>query len=71
MRDCNEDDIKDRIERFNRNLEREKISVSVGYAYTDEIGEGRFKRLMALADKRMYAEKRNVHKREEMLDSNE
>ena len=71
LRDCNEDDIKDRIERFNRNLEREKISVSVGYAYTDEIGEGRFKRLMALADKRMYAEKRNVHKREEMLDSNE
>ncbi|HAE88509.1 MAG TPA: hypothetical protein DCG79_01400 [Clostridiales bacterium] len=71
LRDCNEEDIKNRIERFNRNLEREKISVSVGYAYTDEIGEGRFKRLMALADKRMYAEKRAVHKREEILGSEE
>ena len=67
LKDCSEEEIKAKIDRFNRTLEREKISVSVGYAFTEEVGEGTFKKLMAIADKRMYAQKRDVHKQDEQL----
>ena len=67
IKDCSEEEVKAKIDRFNRTLEREKISVSVGYAFTEEVGEGTFKKLMAIADKRMYAQKRDVHKQDEQL----
>ena len=61
MRDCNEDEIKTKIDHFKLATERENISVSAGYSYTAEADENSFKNLMAEADKRMYAQKKIIH----------
>lgn len=67
LRDCTEEEVISRVERFGKALEREKISVSVGYAFTEEVKEGSFKRLMAIADKRMYEQKKETHERDQRL----
>lgn len=62
--DCTEEEVKARIERFSLALERENISVSVGYAYTERTEENSFEKLMRKADKYMYAQKKRVHETE-------
>ena len=61
LKDCTEDDVKNKIERFKWTLDREKISVSVGYGFADEVKEGSFKKLMLIADRRMYEHKKQIH----------
>ena len=61
LRGCTEADIRSRIEAFSRALEREGISVSVGYAISETADADTFHRLAALADERMYANKQQLH----------
>ena len=61
LRDCTEEDIIDRIRRFELALGRENISVSVGYAYAEKTDEESLKKLMREADRRMYEKKKQVH----------
>lgn len=61
LRDCSEEDVRSRIDRFNLALERENISVSVGYAFAEKTDENSFGKLMNQADKYMYAQKKRVH----------
>ena len=56
-----EEETKRRIDKFNLALLRENISVSVGYAYTQEADGDSFKKLMADADKNMYDQKKIAH----------
>ena len=61
LRGCTEEDVKNRIARFKEALEREKISVSVGYAFSDKADEGKLKTLMSVADRNMYENKKEIH----------
>lgn len=61
LRTESEAELKSRIDRFKLALEREKISVSVGYAVGRMTHDGSFKRLMSDADKSMYDQKKRVH----------
>lgn len=65
LRSCEEDEIRTRIDHFLLALEREQISVSVGYAYAKESDEGSFRLLMGEADKQMYEQKKKAHGLEE------
>ena len=49
------------IEKFNLTLEREDISISVGYAYADKEDNKSFNDLMEEADKNMYKNKKRIH----------
>ena len=60
---CSEGDVQARLNRFALALEREGISVSAGYGYTDHTDEDSFRKLMDVADKRMYAQKKRIHQR--------
>ncbi len=63
LRDCSPVQVQERIHRF-RELETEKgISVSIGYAYTRDMGDSSFKRLLDEADHNMYQDKQKVHSR--------
>ncbi len=61
LRDCTEEDVQNKIERFKWSLEREKISVSVGYAFSGKADETTFKKLMTVADRHMYEHKKEMH----------
>lgn len=61
LRTDSEAELKSRIDRFKLALEREKISVSVGYAVGRMTHDGSFKRLMSDADKSMYDQKKRIH----------
>ena len=54
VEDCRPETVQQMIYRFREAEEQENISISVGYAYADNISE---------ADKQMYAEKQAAHKR--------
>ena len=61
LRDCGEDEVKKRVERFAYVLERENISVSYGYSYAETTDEDSLNALMDEADKRMYEQKKQTH----------
>ena len=61
LRKCSEEEVRHRIERFSLATERENISVSVGYAYTEKCDENSFDKLSKEADQHMYAQKKHVH----------
>jgi diguanylate cyclase (GGDEF)-like protein len=61
VRDCTPESIEAMIARFEQMEKERNISVSLGYAYTDEIGKTSFKKLLSEADKKMYAHKELVH----------
>ena len=58
---CSEDEINIRIEHFQMMLERENITVSVGYAYEKTADSKSFRTLMEKADKLMYEHKQLIH----------
>lgn len=64
LRNCTEEDVRSRIDRFNLALERENISVSVGYAFAKRTDENSFGELMNQADKYMYAHKKRTHEQD-------
>lgn len=63
LRGCTEQEIKSRLEAFQKAQAREEISVSAGYAIGEMADENAFHQLMALADARMYEQKKQAHLR--------
>ena len=63
LKNCTHSEVQGRIQRFHK-LEKEKgISVSIGSAYTKEIGNTSFKLPLGEADHNMYKEKEKAHSR--------
>ena len=65
MTDCTRDTIRGMIHKFEEMEKREGVSISLGYAYTDDIGKTTVKDLLDEADKYMYAQKKIVHSKAE------
>ena len=61
LRNCSEESVTARIEHFRASLKRESISVSVGYAFTENIDKRSFKELFDEADRCMYENKKQIH----------
>ena len=59
--DCTLDSIRGMVRRFEEKEKMEGISISLGYAYTDDIGKTTIKDLLDEADRYMYAQKKIVH----------
>lgn len=59
--DCTRDTIRGMIYRFEKMEKTEGVSISLGYAYTEDIGKTTVKSLLDEADKYMYAQKKIVH----------
>lgn len=68
LSDCGEAEVRTKIDRFYAETKDKKITVSVGYAYTDNAENGSFDEMMAEADRNMYEHKRRIH---EMYDAAE
>lgn len=65
VKHCTPESINEMVERF-RALEQEKgISVSIGYAYAEDIGATSFHELLDEADRQMYANKKAMHEERE------
>ena len=62
VKDCEQEKILQMIDRFEETTRKEKVSVSLGYAYAREIGETTLKELIDEADRKMYAQKQEAHK---------
>ena len=60
---CTPESVEDMILRFQEAEKENNVSISFGYAYTDEIGKTDFKQLLSEADKKMYANKEQMHAR--------
>lgn len=63
LKHCTLEDIRERVERFAQVQRQLDVSISMGYAYTEDIGSTTFKRLLDEADRKMYIQKRKVHHR--------
>ena len=50
------------IDRFEETARKEKVSVSLGYSYTEEIGDTPLQEMIDEADKQMYVQKQEAHK---------
>lgn len=61
LRNCTEADVQSKIESFKKELKEKKISVSIGYGFSENAKGGDLKELMLIADKRMYEHKREIH----------
>ena len=61
LTDCTEEGVEERIVRFRDEQKRLDISVSCGYAYTDDIGRTSFRELLEDADSKMYQQKEHMH----------
>ena len=62
-----EEDIIKRIEKFKAVKKRENISVSVGYAFTENVDSNSIINLMEEADKNMYENKKQTHDKSKKL----
>ena len=63
LKDVKPETIRQMIDRFEETAQKEKVSVSLGYAYAEEIGETTLKALIEEADKKMYAQKQEAHRK--------
>ena len=63
LKDIKPETIRQMMDRFEETQQQEKVSVSLGYAYAEEIGETTLKTLIDEADKKMYAQKQEAHKK--------
>ena len=59
--DCTRNDIDEMIRKFEKKEEQENVSISMGCAYTDDIGKTTVQNLLEEADRNMYAQKKIVH----------
>jgi diguanylate cyclase (GGDEF)-like protein len=62
VKDCSPESIEAMISRFEETEKEKNVSISFGYAYTDEIGRTTFKKLLSEADRKMYAQKEAIHR---------
>ena len=63
VKNCTPDTIDRMVAKFEQTEKEQNVSISLGYAYTDEIGHTTFRKLMDEADQNMYAQKKQVHSR--------
>ena len=61
VKNCEPEKIHQMIEKFKETEKQKNVSISLGFAYTDEIGKTTVKKLLDEADKKMYAEKKETH----------
>ena len=61
VKNCTPEKIGMMVERFKEMEKEHNVSISLGYAYTDEIGKKSFKQLLDEADRQMYAYKKAEH----------
>ena len=64
VKDCKPEELQEMIERFEEAKQKANVSISLGYAYTDEISETTLKDMIEKADKQMYAQKQQAHRRQ-------
>ncbi len=62
MKNCSEAEVKARVDKFTKLTNDRDVTVSVGYAYTDKTDAKSLEKLMEDADKRMYENKRRIHR---------
>ena len=62
VRNCTPETIRQRVARFEQMEKERNVSISFGYAYTDDIGRTTIKKLLDEADKKMYKQKEEAHK---------
>ena len=63
VKDCTPDSIDRMVARFEKTEKEQNVSISLGYAYTEEIGRTTFRKLLDEADQKMYAQKKQIHSR--------
>ena len=61
VKNCTPETIRSKVERFQEAEKQHNVSISLGYAYAEEIGETTFKQLLDEADRQMYANKKAAH----------
>jgi GGDEF domain-containing protein len=49
------------VARFEQAEKEHNVSISLGYAYAEEIGHTTFRNLLDEADQKMYAQKKQMH----------
>lgn len=65
IKNCDEQAIRGKIRRFE-DMQREKgVSISMGYAYAQDVGTTTFKKLLDEADQKMYTRKKAYHQEHE------
>ena len=62
VRDCTPQSLEEMIERFRETEREHNISISFGYAYTDDIRTTSVRKLLDEADRQMYADKETAHR---------
>ena len=62
IKNCERETIQQMIKRFEEAASKEKVSVSLGYSYTEEIGDTPLQEMLDEADKQMYVQKQEAHK---------
>ena len=63
VKDCTPDTIDRMVADFEQAEKAHNVSVSLGYAYAEEIGKTTFRKLLDEADQKMYAQKKEIHSR--------
>ena len=71
MRGCDREQVTSCIDRFNEMQREHHISVSVGYAFEENVEDNSFKDLLSEADRLMYAQKKLIHSERETGQVNE
>ena len=61
VKNCEPERIEQMIHKFKETEKQKNVSISLGCAYTPEIGDTTVKALLDEADKRMYAQKKEAH----------
>ena len=65
VKNCTQETVRLMVDRFEEIEKQEHVSISLGYAYTEDIGSTSFRRLLDEADKNMYAQKKIAHRQNE------
>ena len=60
----NKDDIDDYIQAFQEKQKELNVSIAVGYAFTENIKEVGYEKLIIRADKKMYKNKKQIKEEE-------
>ena len=63
VKDCTPDAIDRMVSDFEQAEKEHNVSISMGYAYAEEIGQTTFRKLLDEADQKMYAQKKEIHSR--------
>lgn len=63
VKDCTPDSIDRMVKQFEQAEKEHNVSISMGCAYAEEIGQTSFRKLLDEADRKMYAQKKETHSR--------